>query len=311
MLKHAKLFSLEGFLSVADKSYNIPGNAGLKDQAYALLWVRQNIARFGGDPDNVTLFGNSAGASSVHYHMLSEYSRGLFHKAILESGTAFNPWANYAGTDLNERLASKLGWNGVGGIRGIMNTLMAATAEDIVYAQQLVSVAESQRGDLFLFAPRVEPYNNGSCMIPRQIELMSKKSWGSSIPILIGANSHEGYLNFFDFIRKARVVEDPSTYFQNAIPKELMVDANQSKELGSALQTFYFGNETPSETNIEERLVPMLSDKLFWHGIGAMVQSRLNNPKSSATYLYRFSFDSKILSMLELVLAGRFVKGIF
>lgn len=297
-------------MSVADKRYKIPGNAGLKDQAFALLWVRHNIARFGGDPDNVTLFGNSAGASSVHYHMMSDYSKGLFHKAILESGSAFNPWANYAETDLNERLAMKLGWNGEGGIQGIMKTLMAATAEEIVYAQQLVSVIESQRGDLFLFVPRVEPYNNGSCMIPRRIELMNKKSWGSNIPILIGANSHEGYLYFFDFIRKARVVEDPSTYFQTAIPKELNVTKNQRAELGIALQKFYFGNETPSETNIENKLVPMLSDKLFWHGIDAVVQARLNNPKSSATYLYRFSFDSKILSMLELVLAGRFVKGI-
>lgn len=237
-----KTILLEGFLSVTNKSYNIPGNAGLKDQAYALLWVRHNIARFGGDPDNVTLFGNSAGSSSVHYHLMSDYSKGLFHKAILESGVAFNPWANHAGTDLNERLASKLGWNGVGGIQGVMKTLMAATAAEIVYAQQLVSAVESQRGELFLFVPRVEPYNNGSCIIPRKIELMSKKSWGSSIPILIGANSHEGYLYFFDFIKKARVVEDPSTYFQNAIPKELMVDINQRRELGSALQKFYFGN---------------------------------------------------------------------
>lgn len=300
---------MEGFLNVADARYNIPGNAGLKDQAFALLWVRQNIARFGGDPDNVTVFGSSAGAASVHYHMMSDYSKGLFHKAILQSGSAFNPWANYAGMNLNERLATKLGWNGTGGITEIMKTLMAATAVDIVYAQQQVSVNESQRGDLFLFVPGVESYNNGSCLIPRNIELMSKQSWGSEIPILIGGNSHEGYFRFFDFIKKARVIEDPKTYFQNSIPKELMVDADQRTELGNALERFYFENETPSETNIEKKLVPMLSDKLFWHGIDAAVQSRLNNPKSNKTYLYRFSFYSNIFIILKLVLTGRFVKG--
>jgi carboxylesterase type B len=54
----------------------IPGNAGLKDQVMALRWVQRNIAVFGGDPDNVTLFGQSAGGVSVQYHMLSPMSKG-------------------------------------------------------------------------------------------------------------------------------------------------------------------------------------------------------------------------------------------
>lgn len=55
---------------------DLPGNYGLKDQTAALRWVKENIAQFGGDPDSVTLFGNSAGAASVHYHMLSPLSKG-------------------------------------------------------------------------------------------------------------------------------------------------------------------------------------------------------------------------------------------
>lgn len=57
----------------------LPGNFGLKDQTAALRWVKENIAQFGGDPDSVTLFGNSAGAASVHYHMLSPLSKGKAH----------------------------------------------------------------------------------------------------------------------------------------------------------------------------------------------------------------------------------------
>jgi hypothetical protein len=63
-----------GFLSLPDAG--VPGNAGLKDQVMALRWVQQNIAQFGGDPDNVTIFGASAGAASVQYHMLSPMSAG-------------------------------------------------------------------------------------------------------------------------------------------------------------------------------------------------------------------------------------------
>lgn len=54
----------------------IPGNAGLKDQVFALKWVQENILRFRGDPDNVTIFGCSAGGASVHYLLLSPLAKG-------------------------------------------------------------------------------------------------------------------------------------------------------------------------------------------------------------------------------------------
>jgi carboxylesterase type B len=63
-----------GFLSTEDAT--CPGNNGMKDQVAALRWVRDNIAEFGVNPNSVTIFGESAGGGSTHFHMLSPASRG-------------------------------------------------------------------------------------------------------------------------------------------------------------------------------------------------------------------------------------------
>lgn len=89
---HSQLFrlSVEGFLCLGIKE--APGNAGLKDQIAALKWIKENIKAFGGDPDNVTLFGESAGAVSISFLILSPAAKGLFHKVILQSGSSLAPW---------------------------------------------------------------------------------------------------------------------------------------------------------------------------------------------------------------------------
>lgn len=74
-----------GFLSLGTR--DVPGNAGFKDQAMALKWIKKNISKFGGDPSSVTLMGNSAGAYAVTAHMVSPLSQGLFHRVVAMSGS--------------------------------------------------------------------------------------------------------------------------------------------------------------------------------------------------------------------------------
>lgn len=80
-----------GFLSLDIPEYS--GNMGLKDQLLAMKWVQKNIHHFGGNPNSVTLYGHSAGAVSVHMHILSTASRGYFQRAIMSGASALVPWA--------------------------------------------------------------------------------------------------------------------------------------------------------------------------------------------------------------------------
>lgn len=80
-----------GFMCLPDDEAG--GNMGLLDQTLALKWVHEHIASFGGDPDQVTIQGESAGSASVTYHMISPLSQPYFHQAIAQSGSALSSWA--------------------------------------------------------------------------------------------------------------------------------------------------------------------------------------------------------------------------
>ena len=88
-----------GFLYSSDQSTAAPGNQGLHDQVLALKWVRDNIQHFGGNPNDVTVFGESAGSMSVGALYLSPLTKGLFHRAIMQSGA---PNAYLGSTSLKE-----------------------------------------------------------------------------------------------------------------------------------------------------------------------------------------------------------------
>ena len=97
-----------GFLNLGLEE--CPGNQGLWDQLLALEWIRDNIHAFGGDNSNVTLVGHGSGSICVSYHLVSPQTTGLFHRAILMSGTFISPyfWQNYDSTKIAQLFMEEL-----------------------------------------------------------------------------------------------------------------------------------------------------------------------------------------------------------
>jgi|HubBroStandDraft_1064217.scaffolds.fasta_scaffold00040_31 para-nitrobenzyl esterase len=105
-----------GFLALpafaAENSAGITGNYAIQDQQFALKWVRQNIAAFGGDPENVTIFGESAGGAAVVAHLVSPTAAGLFQRAIIESGSALTLPTQASAETQGEAFAAAVGCPG-------------------------------------------------------------------------------------------------------------------------------------------------------------------------------------------------------
>ncbi|XP_055604380.1 uncharacterized protein LOC129752629 [Uranotaenia lowii] len=299
-----------GFISFDSPELDLPGNAGLKDQLLAMRWVVANIANFGGDPQNITLFGESAGGCSVHYHMVSKQSEGLFQRAIVMSGCVLNNWSVVPRRGFGERLAKLLGWNGQGGERGALEVLKKADPEDIVKQQaNLLTENEAKNGILFPFGPVIEPFVKSNCFIPKNPIEMCREAWSNRLDILIGGNSEEG-LFCLDGIKQNPSIMTSLDNFEYLVPLELdLVRTSQRcKELGKRLKTFYYGTTEPSFEN-KDGYLTLMTDKLFWHGLHRTLCSRVNSKTEAKTYIYRFSVDSEKYNHYRIYFCDKNVRG--
>ncbi|KAJ8895420.1 hypothetical protein PR048_000752 [Dryococelus australis] len=167
---NVKLMYAAGFLSMEHP--DMTSNAGMKDQVAALRWVKRNIAHFGGNPDDVTVFGESAGGMSVELLLLSSMTEGLFHRAISQSGSAVTIASspNHNGTLDVVLLGKVLGHNATDA-NGLVKFLRSVTVEDILKAQNLLPIQSITRllprrteFDFRLGSPRIFARNRaGRC----------------------------------------------------------------------------------------------------------------------------------------------------
>ncbi|XP_076170825.1 uncharacterized protein LOC143148407 [Ptiloglossa arizonensis] len=192
-----------GFLAL--KLPGAQGNQGLKDQNLALQWVQRNIAKFGGDPNQVTIFGESAGGASVGYHLLSSKSHGLFQKAISQSGTPISPWAYQAPTDAiiyARKLAEKLNIVANNNVE-LLIALKQASATDIVNA--VGSMTSFQLPMHFSFLPTIEVdlKLKNTFLEDCPIKYLVSGNF-TRVPTMLGYNTDESslFIAGFDIVRQ-------------------------------------------------------------------------------------------------------------
>lgn len=310
-----------GFLSIDDASVGVPGNAGLKDQVLALRWVRDNIAAFGGDPGNVTIFGESAGGCSVHYHLLSPMSQGLFHRAIAMSGSVLTSWAICPVQQQAERLARAVGWDGNGGNESMMGVLRTVKADRLVRAQEaLINREEKREYVMFPFGPKIETFrlDGGECFIPHDPRRMCAEApWSArSVPVIFSTCSNEGIVVHKATLKSPKLIENLQERMQDVVPLDLIPggvtgdrDGAHAKRVGAAFRQFYFQDGAPITVQQLEAFENVMSDKLFLHGVHRAMQSRLAHDGAAPTWNLRFDVDSKQLNLCKMLFADRDTHG--
>lgn len=224
----------------------------------------------------------------------------------MQSGSALNAWANRpTNSDLDERLAKNIGWNGEGGKKAVWDLIISTDTDTLVRNQPNPNELEIQNGLLFNYVPVVEPYDNGDCLVPRSLVDMNRSAWGNQIPLIIGGTSDDGFIFFEDYVRNKSIFAD-NGFFENALPRELSLPLNseERKKLGEELKRHYFGNAIPTHDNID-LYGNLLREKLFWHGVHAIVKSRMDDRNAAPTFLYRFNYTSERLDFLHLMMLGK------
>ncbi|KAJ9588463.1 hypothetical protein L9F63_018196 [Diploptera punctata] len=266
-----------GFLSLESKE--VPGNAGMKDQVMALKWVQQNIAKFGGDPMNVTIFGQSAGGASVYYHMLSPMSEGLFQKAISQSGSVLCPWA-YTRTARRAafQLGAALGKNTTSD-DVLLDFLRGLAPEKIVQGVKGNLLPEEERDPLGFSLPFV-PTKEGVYEDGEEV-------------FLPGTCSHEGYLIYYVSELSDVTLDDLS-----ADPSQLVLpaiysrnDKNKTLEIGNSIKSFYFGYNNISNDTLQD-FIKLTTDLYFKYPIYNTAKLHAS-VSTSPVFMYQFAFDGQ------------------
>jgi len=284
-----------GFLNLGEF---FPGqasdNLGMRDQVAALEWVRDNIENFGGDPENVTIFGESAGGMSVGTLLGTPAANGLFHRAIAQSGAAHNVSSKDQASRVTECFLDELGVRDIGALERV-------AVSEIVAAQQRTTVRMGIRTGTLPWQPCVD-----GDLIPEQPLVAVAAGRGARVPLVVGTNRDEWKLFMLGDAAGRRLDEAalqarleqilPSDEARSDTPDASGSNAGKAGNQAVALRAIHAyqgagagrGHETPTDTWIE-----IQSDRIFHHPAHRL--AGLHSLHVAETYAYRFDWTPPLV----------------
>ncbi|MFB7594955.1 carboxylesterase/lipase family protein [Streptomyces sp. NPDC056160] len=249
-----------------------PANRGMLDVVAALRWVRENIAAFGGDPHNVTLFGQSAGATVVGGVLATPHAAGLFRRAIVQSGSGLGAFTAEQAARVTRAAAQALG------------TAPHADAFAEISDERLVEAASRLAGIDLRTETRHDPLiglSPFSLVLDTQPAASLAAGLGSDVDLLIGTNTEEGNLYLV-----------PVDKYATSTAADVDDAAARSHPDPAQLVDAY--RKARPEASSGELLSAIMGDALFGAGSRALADAHAARPRC-ATYAYEFAWRSQAL----------------
>ncbi|GGY06943.1 carboxylic ester hydrolase [Streptomyces minutiscleroticus] len=259
---------ITGFLDIP----GAPANRGLLDVVAALRWVRENIAAFGGDPDNVTLFGQSAGATIVGGVLATPEAAGLFRRAIVQSGSGLGAFTTEQAARVTGAAAGALG------IEPRADAFADISDDRLVEAASRLAGIDLRTGTHHDPLIGLSPF---SLVLDTQPADSVATGLSSDIDLLIGTNTEEGNLYLV-----------PVGKYATSTPGDVDDAAARSHPEPARLVETY--RKARPEASFGELRSAIMGDALFGAGSWALAGAHAAHPES-ATYAYEFAWRSRAL----------------
>lgn len=283
-----------GFLGTGDGAAQ--GNYGMKDMVEALRWVRNNIGAFGGDPNRVTVFGESAGGVAVHYLMLSQTTTLLFQRAISQSGTALAPWGFQPNPrQMAEKLGRQLGISFTS-TQNLIDQLRQQPFQRLVDAQAGWTDLEVPRGFSAMdWVPCVEPANSPELrfLTDTPVNLM-RRGQVLQIPFMMGYTDIESLFMVREILVDNTVMQQFMDNPHFYVPQSFNLQPNtpESNEVATAFRNQYFNGGHPTQAN-RFNWTQYNTDHHFSFAVDRTIRYHARR-QTQPVYYYRFSTDGSL-----------------